>query len=61
MLKHQSRVVSRKRFSPGYGDFDLANQRIFYSLLELDKLDIQLTESCILIPEKSVIAMTGVK
>lgn len=61
MLKHQSRVVSRKRFSPGYGDFDLSNQRIFYSLLHLEQFDIHLTDSCMLVPEKSVIAMTGVR
>ena len=53
--------MSKKRFSPGYGDFDLANQRIFYSLLHLEQFDIRLTESCMLVPEKSVIAMTGVR
>ena len=61
MLKHESRVVSKKRFSPGYGDFDLKNQRIFYSLLHLEQFGIRLTESCMLVPEKSVIAMTGVR
>jgi len=61
MLKRENRVVSKKRFSPGYGNFELKNQRIFYKLLELDKLGISITESCILVPEKSVIAMTGVR
>ncbi|MBR4376039.1 MAG: methionine synthase, partial [Spirochaetia bacterium] len=48
-------------FSPGYGDFDLKNQRIFYSLLHLEQFGIHLTESYMLVPEKSVIAMTGVR
>lgn len=60
MLKREGKTVGRRRFSPGYGDFDLSNQKIFYRLLELEKLDITLSESCILIPEKSVIAVTGV-
>ena len=61
MLKRENRIVSKKRFSPGYGDFELKNQRIFYKLLELDKLGISIMESCILVPEKSVIAMTGIR
>lgn len=60
MLKRENRAVSRKRFSPGYGDFSLETQRIFHRLLNLESLDIKLSESCILIPEKSVIAVTGV-
>jgi len=61
MLKRENRIVSKKRFSPGYGDFELKNQQIFYKLLELDKLGVSITESCILVPEKSVIAMTGIR
>ncbi|MCQ2603717.1 MAG: hypothetical protein MJ215_01550 [Spirochaetia bacterium] len=60
MMKRMGGQVSRKRFSPGYGDLELKNQKSLYRILELDKLGIDITASCILVPEKSVIAITGI-
>lgn len=53
--------VTKNRFSPGYGDFELKNQNIIYKLLRLDKLNIQLSENYILIPEKSITAIIGIE
>lgn len=61
MLRKEGKVITARRYSPGYGDFSLANQRIIYNLLQLAKLDLELTEKYILIPEKSVTAVTGIK
>ena len=59
-LLRENRKLLKNRFSAGYGDFLLDNQKTIYRLLQLDRLGIQITESCILIPEKSVTAVTGI-
>ena len=61
MLRKEGKGITARRYSPGYGDFDLANQRIIYDVLQLAKLDLELTEKYILIPEKSVTAVAGIK
>lgn len=60
-LRRENRVLTKRRFSAGYGDFALENQRILYDLLDLDRLDIQITRSCVLLPEKSVTAVAGIE
>ena len=60
-LRRENKSLLQKRFSAGYGDFLLENQRSIYKLLQLDRLGVQITESCILIPEKSVTAVTGIE
>ena len=60
-LLRENRKLLKNRFSAGYGDFLLDNQKTIYRLLQLDRLGIQITESCILIPEKSVTAVTGIR
>ncbi|MBN1140423.1 MAG: methionine synthase [Deltaproteobacteria bacterium] len=49
------------RFSPGFGDFSLENQKLFHALLELDRLGLQLTSRFMLVPEKSVTAVAGIE
>lgn len=50
----------RPRFSPGYGDMDLLAQRDLFSLLEITKrIGLVLTESCLMLPTKSVTAFIG--
>jgi len=60
-LRRQNRMFTPHRYSAGYGDFGLEHQKLFYSLMRLDKLGITLTDSCMLIPEKSVTAIVGIK
>lgn len=50
----------RPRFSPGYGDMALESQREFFSLLDCTKrIGLTLSDSCIMIPTKSVSAFIG--
>ena len=50
----------RPRFSPGYGDLALTAQRDLFALLEITKrTGIVLTESCLMLPTKSVTAFIG--
>lgn len=59
-LRPKGRFLTKMRFSPGYGDFDIKQQKDFYRLLEGRNLGIELNEACLLIPEKSVFAIAGI-
>jgi cobalamin-dependent methionine synthase I len=47
------------RFSPGYGDLELKVQEIFFEILDPQKIGIQLTKSYMMLPRKSVTAISG--
>lgn len=50
----------RPRFSPGYGDFDIRHQKQVLRMLESEKkIGLMATDSCMLIPTKSVTAVIG--
>lgn len=51
----------RPRFSPGYGDFRLENQRDIFALLDCQrKIGLTLNESLLMSPSKSVTAVIGI-
>lgn len=60
-LSRQGRRLTDRRYSAGYGDFSLENQRAFYRLLELGRIGVSITATCILNPEKSVTAICGIQ
>jgi hypothetical protein len=60
-LRREGRRLTKSRFSCGYGDLALENQRIFYDLLDLRQFGVELTEQYILMPEKSVTAVAGIE
>ena len=43
-----------KRFSPGYGKWDITQQRFIFSILQGKKIGVVLNESCMMIPRKSI-------
>ena len=48
------------RFSPGYGDWDLEEQKILFPVLDCaHAIGLTLTESCMMAPVKSVTAVIG--
>ncbi len=50
------------RFSPGYGDFDISNQRRVIDFISADKLlGITITKSGLMQPQKTVTAVVGIK
>ena len=49
----------KNRFSPGYGDVPLENQKMFFHLLDCKKIGLTLTDSLMMAPEKSVTAFVG--
>jgi cobalamin-dependent methionine synthase I len=60
-LTRNNEKLTKRRFSPGYGDLKLENQKIIYDLLNLKQFEIELTDRFILKPEKSVTAIAGVE
>jgi hypothetical protein len=50
-------ILDTRRFSPGYGGWHLDAQRHFFDLLKLQEMQMSLTPSCIIVPEKSVTAI----
>ncbi|MBN2538485.1 MAG: methionine synthase [Deltaproteobacteria bacterium] len=60
LLARENARLTRARFSAGYGDFLLENQKMMYDMLELGRIGVTINENCILIPEKSVTAVVGI-
>ncbi len=60
-LRRENKEPRKGRFSAGYGDFALYNQKRIYELLELHRLGIRINPSFVLIPEKSVTAVVGIR
>lgn len=60
--EYESRgLYLRPRFSPGYGDFPLENQKNLLDALEAGKrIGIKLTDSLLMTPVKSVTAVMGI-
>ncbi len=57
----QSGLFLHPRFSPGYGDFPIEHQPQLLSALDATrKLNLTLTDSCLMIPTKSVTALIGI-
>lgn len=60
-IEKENKVKTRQRYSPGYFDLDISEQKKLFSLLEITKrCGITLTDTCQMIPTKSVTAFTGI-
>jgi len=60
-LRRTGQKLTKHRFSPGYGDLDIAYQKVFFDLLDMRTLGVTINENYLLSPEKSVIAIAGVE
>ncbi|GAE90388.1 vitamin B12 dependent-methionine synthase activation domain-containing protein [Acetivibrio straminisolvens] len=61
MIRREGKKLTKMRYSPGYGDLPLSNQKLIFDVLNLERLGISITERFMLVPEKSVIAIAGVE
>lgn len=53
-------ISLRPRFSPGYGDLSLEHQKDWFRLLDITKqIGVELTDSLLMTPSKSVTAIIG--
>ena len=55
-LRRWGLMLSQRRFSAGYGGVELFHQKEIFQQLELEKLNMFLSETFIMHPEKSVTA-----
>lgn len=60
LIRRERKTLLPRRFSAGYADFNLSNQKIIHRLLALEKIGVRITNECILLPEKSVTALSGI-
>lgn len=61
ILKKEGKKLTKRRYSPGYGDLGMSNQKVIYDILCLERLGLEITEKYMLVPEKSVIAIAGIE
>jgi hypothetical protein len=59
-LRREGRQLLPRRFSAGYADFALENQKEIHKKLQLAKIGVTITPNFILLPEKSVTAICGI-
>ena len=59
-IRREGKTLLPRRFSAGYADFNLENQRAIYDILEMGKIGVTINSSFILLPEKSVTAISGI-
>lgn len=60
-VKSEYAVTLRQRYSPGYFDLDITEQRKIFELIEITKrIGLTLTDTCEMVPTKSVTAFIGI-
>ena len=59
-LRRDGKRILPRRFSAGYADFKLENQKMIYEKLQMDKIGVAINSGFILLPEKSVTAISGI-
>jgi len=59
VAKAQGLVTSR-RFSPGYCDWNIGQQRMLFYALTGNTVGIRLTGECLMIPQKSISGIIGI-
>lgn len=59
-IRSKGKILTKMRFSPGYGGFDISQQQEFYRILKCEDIGIVLNDAYMLIPEKSVLAVAGI-
>ncbi len=48
------------RYSPGYCDWDITQQRVLFQAMDSAPLTVSLTEECLMVPRKSVSGIIGI-
>ncbi len=60
-IENENGFKTRSRYSPGYFDLDISEQKKIFELMEITKrCGITLTDTCQMIPTKSVTAFAGI-
>ena len=59
-IGNEQGLVISQRFSPGYCDWDIVQQKTVFWAVNGDSMGIRLTEGCLMIPRKSISGIIGI-
>lgn len=61
-IRREHNVSLRQRYSPGYFDLDITEQKKLFELIDITKrIGLSLTDTCEMVPTKSVTAFIGIE
>ncbi len=58
-LAHGEGLVTSRRFSPGYCDWDIRQQKMLFKAVNGNLAGVHLTDRCLMIPQKSISGIIG--
>ena len=56
----EQNLQTTKYFSPGSGDWDISQQKNIFQIISVDKIGVKLTESYMMVPQKSLSWIIGI-
>ena len=56
----QGLVASKRRFSPGYCDWNVDQQKQLFEALDASSIGVELSETCLMLPRKSISGIIGI-
>ena len=59
-VAHAQRLYTSRRFSPGYCDWDVGQQKMVFRAVNGDSVGVRLTEGCQMLPRKSISGIIGI-
>jgi len=59
-IAHEQGLGASRRFSPGYCDWALRQQKVVFRALNGNSLGVRLTKECLMLPRKSISGIIGI-
>lgn len=59
-IAHAHELCISRRFSPGYCDWDIGQQRTVFRTMKESYAGVRLTEGCLMLPQKSISGVIGI-
>ncbi|MFC2011403.1 vitamin B12 dependent-methionine synthase activation domain-containing protein [Chloroflexota bacterium] len=59
-VAHNQGLTISRRFSPGYCDWDVSQQKTVFQAMKGDCAGVQLTDGCLMLPRKSISGIIGI-
>ena len=59
-MAHDDGFVISRRFSPGYCDWDVSQQKVIFQAVNAASIEVHLTDECLMIPKKSISGIIGI-
>ena len=59
-VAHNQGLTISRRFSPGYCDWNVSQQKMVFQTMKGDHAGVRLTDSCLMLPRKSISGIIGI-